>query len=139
VHGRQHDESPSSELGSQSSTVVAGRRPIHSTADPVTSTRLHGVQCSTPDQAQITPRESMYLRALRAKEKEWGPENLTTLDTVMELGSLYAEEGRKLESGRMFSRALLGYEKVEAGTSEYQKSQEVLRKLEHVRNALSKV
>jgi hypothetical protein len=133
VNGRQRNDSFSNEVRSQPSAVVAGHHPLHSTADPVSSTTLQGVQTFNPDQAQTTARESMYLRVLRAKEREWGPKHLTTLDTVMELGSLYADEGRRSEAERMFSRALLGYEKVEAGNSDIQKTQEVLRKLEHVR------
>jgi hypothetical protein len=32
----------------------------------------------------------MYNRALAGKEKAWGPEHTSTLDTVNNLGSLYA-------------------------------------------------
>jgi hypothetical protein len=77
----------------------------------------------------------MYLRVLSAKEREWGPDNWTTLDTVMELGSLHVDEGNRPEAERMFSRALRGYEKVNAGDSDNQKMQEILRKLEHVRKS----
>jgi len=60
----------------------------------------------------------MYLRVLRAKEREWGPEHWTTLETVIELGSLYVDEGNRSEAERMFSRALREYEKVNAGDSD---------------------
>ena len=105
VNGRQRNDSFSSEVRSQLSAVVPGHHPLQSTADPVPSTTLHGAQPYNPGQAQTTARESMYLRVLRAKEREWGPEHLTTLATVMELGSLYADEGRRLEAERMFARA----------------------------------
>jgi len=139
VNGSQRNDSFSSEVRTQPSAVVAGHHPLHSTTDPVPSTTLHGVQPFNPDQVQITAQESMYLRVLRAKEREWGPEHLTTLDTVMELGSLYTDEDRTLEAERMLSRALRGYEKVEAGNSDNQKTQEVLGKLEHLWKALSSV
>jgi hypothetical protein len=133
VDQRQRNDSFSSDLTSQTSAVVAGHHQLRSAAGPVPSTIVHEAQPFNPDQIQITARESMYLRVLRAKEKEWGPEHLTTLDTVMELGSVYVEEGRRSEAEQMFTRALLGYAKIEAGNSDNLKMQEALRKLEHIR------
>ena len=38
--------------------------------------------------------EQMYQRALEGYEKAWGPEHTSTLDTVNNLGVLYAEPGQ---------------------------------------------
>jgi hypothetical protein len=139
VNGFQRNYSFNTEEGSQPSTIVAVHQPLRTIADRIPSLVVCEVQPFNSDQAQTSAKESMCLRVLRAKEKEWGSEHLTTLDTVMELGSFYNEEGRPSDAKRMFLRALQGYEMAEAGTRDNQKSQEVLRKLEHVRNALSKV
>jgi tetratricopeptide (TPR) repeat protein len=53
----------------------------------------------------------MYKRALEGKEKAWGPEHTSTLDTVNNLGNLYADQGQHKEAEAMFKRALQGYEK----------------------------
>lgn len=58
----------------------------------------------------------LYLRALKAKEKAWGPEHITTLDTVNGIGKLYAEQGKFVEAEEMYVRALSGFEKA-LGTS----------------------
>jgi hypothetical protein len=92
----------------QPSAGVAGHHPLHSTANPVPCTTVHAVQLFNPDQAQTTARESMYLRVLRAKEREGGPEHLTTLDTAMEPGSLHANEVRMPEAERCSVEHYLG-------------------------------
>jgi tetratricopeptide (TPR) repeat protein len=53
----------------------------------------------------------MYQRALQGKEKAWGPEHTSTLDTVNNLGILYKDLGRLDEAEKMYQRALQGYEK----------------------------
>ncbi|VTO91321.1 unnamed protein product [Fusarium graminearum] len=53
----------------------------------------------------------MYERALQGKEKAWGPEHTSTLDTVNNLGNLYADQGRLDKAEEMYERALQGYEK----------------------------
>jgi tetratricopeptide (TPR) repeat protein len=55
--------------------------------------------------------EKTYQRALQGYEKAWGPEHTSTLDTVNNLGSLYADLGRLDEAEKMYQRALQGYEK----------------------------
>jgi tetratricopeptide (TPR) repeat protein len=54
----------------------------------------------------------MYQRALRGYEKVWGLEHTSTLDTVNNLGILYASQGKLIEAEQMYQRALQGYEKV---------------------------
>jgi tetratricopeptide (TPR) repeat protein len=44
-------------------------------------------------------------------EKAWGPEHTSTLDTVNNLGNLYANQGKLAEAEAMYQRALDGYEK----------------------------
>jgi tetratricopeptide (TPR) repeat protein len=56
--------------------------------------------------------EAMYVRALRGKEKVWGAEHTSTLDTVNNLGLLYADQGKMAEAEAMYVRALRGYEKL---------------------------
>lgn len=50
--------------------------------------------------------ETMYLKVLRAKEKAWGPNHPTTLDTVEKLGEFYANYGKMQEAESMYSRVL---------------------------------
>ncbi|SLM37286.1 tetratricopeptide repeat domain protein [Lasallia pustulata] len=53
----------------------------------------------------------MYRRALEGKEKAWGPEHTSTLETVNDLGVFYADRGKMAEAEAMYRRALEGYEK----------------------------
>jgi tetratricopeptide (TPR) repeat protein len=53
----------------------------------------------------------MYQRALQGYEKAWGLDHTSTLDTVNNLGSLYADLGRLDEAEKMYQRATQGYEK----------------------------
>jgi tetratricopeptide (TPR) repeat protein len=62
-------------------------------------------------QGRLAEAETMYIRALRGKEKAWGSEHTSTLDTVNNLGSLYADQGKLAEAEQMYERALQGYEK----------------------------
>jgi hypothetical protein len=50
-------------------------------------------------------------RALRGKEKAWGPDHTSTLDTVNDLGNLYKFQAKLEEAEKMYGRALQGYEK----------------------------
>lgn len=59
----------------------------------------------------LSEKIQLNLRALRAKEKAWGPEHVTTLDTVNDLGKLHAEQGKVVEAEEMYVRALSGFEK----------------------------
>ncbi|CAG9952144.1 unnamed protein product [Clonostachys rosea f. rosea IK726] len=63
------------------------------------------------DQGKMQEAEEMYLRALRGKEKAWGPDHTSTLDTVNNLGSLYKVQGKMQEAEEMYLRALRGMEK----------------------------
>ncbi|SLM37735.1 beta transducin-like protein het-e4s, partial [Lasallia pustulata] len=53
----------------------------------------------------------MYRRALEGKEKAWGSEHTSTLETVNNLGILYKKQGKMAEAEAMYRRALEGYEK----------------------------
>ncbi|KAI9863316.1 MAG: hypothetical protein M1813_003758 [Trichoglossum hirsutum] len=55
--------------------------------------------------------EAMYQRALAGKEKVLGPDHLSTLSTVNNLGILYSDQSRTAEAEAMFQRALVGREK----------------------------
>ncbi|MCJ1348337.1 hypothetical protein MMC31_006568, partial [Peltigera leucophlebia] len=63
------------------------------------------------DQGKMAEAEAMYLRALAGKEKAWGPDHTSTLDTVNYLGALYSDQGKMAEAEAMFLRALAGKEK----------------------------
>ncbi|SLM34521.1 kinesin light chain 1 [Lasallia pustulata] len=54
--------------------------------------------------------EAMYRRALEGREKAWGPEHTSTLDTVHNLGILYKDQGKMAEAEAMYRRALEGRE-----------------------------
>ena len=62
-------------------------------------------------QGKLQPAEQMYIRALRGKEKAWGPEHKSTLDTVHYLANLYQAQGKMVEAEQMYIRALRGMEK----------------------------
>jgi tetratricopeptide (TPR) repeat protein len=53
----------------------------------------------------------MYVRALAGKEKALGPDHTSTLNTVNNLGLLYAGQGKLAEAEQMYVQALVGYEK----------------------------
>lgn len=44
-------------------------------------------------------------------KKAWGPDHTSTLNTVNNLGVLYADPGRLDEAEKMYVRTLQGYEK----------------------------
>jgi tetratricopeptide (TPR) repeat protein len=52
----------------------------------------------------------MYIRALQGYEEALGPDHTSTLDTVNNLGLLYADQGKLAEAEKMYIRALQGYE-----------------------------
>jgi tetratricopeptide (TPR) repeat protein len=54
----------------------------------------------------------MYMRALQGKEEALGPNHISTLNTVNNLGNLYADQGKLGEAEKMYMRALQGYEEV---------------------------
>jgi tetratricopeptide (TPR) repeat protein len=51
----------------------------------------------------------MYTRALQGWEEALGPKHTSTLDTVGNLGNLYADQGKLAEAEAMYTRALQGY------------------------------
>ena len=53
----------------------------------------------------------MYLRALEGYEKAWGAEHTSMLDTVDNLGLLYADQSKMAEAEAMYVRVLQGYKK----------------------------
>jgi Tfp pilus assembly protein PilF len=48
----------------------------------------------------------MYQRALHGKEKAWGLEHTSTLDTVNNLAVLYKSQGKLVKAEQMYQRAL---------------------------------
>jgi len=55
--------------------------------------------------------EKMYERAPQGKEKAWGRDHTSTLNTVNNLGNLYKSQGKLDKAEKMYERALQGYEK----------------------------
>ena len=53
--------------------------------------------------------DTMYPGALEGYEKAWGAEHMSMLDTVNNLGLLYAHQGKMAEAEAMYVRALQGY------------------------------
>ncbi|KAH7135522.1 pfs domain-containing protein [Dendryphion nanum] len=72
---------------------------------------IHGLGVLFADQGRLDKAEEMYQRALQGKEKAWGLEHTSTLNTVNNLGSLYVDLGRMDEAEKMYQRALQGKEK----------------------------
>jgi tetratricopeptide (TPR) repeat protein len=62
-------------------------------------------------QGDLVEAEQMYKRALQGKEKAWGPDHTSTLNTVNNLGNLYRAQGKLVEAEQMYQRALQGKEK----------------------------
>jgi tetratricopeptide (TPR) repeat protein len=63
------------------------------------------------NQGKLAEAEAIYVRALKGKEKAWGPDHMSTLDTVNNLGALYSDQGKLAKAEAMYVRALKGYEK----------------------------
>ena len=78
---------------------------------PSLSSAYHQLGALYKDQGKMKEAEDMYLRALTGKEKAWGLEHTSTLDTVNNLGILYRNQGKMKEAEDMYLRALTGYEK----------------------------
>jgi tetratricopeptide (TPR) repeat protein len=72
---------------------------------------LHMMGMLLSDQGNLGKAEKMYQRALKGKEKIWGPDHTSTLDTVNNLGLLYVDQGKLADAEKMFQQALEGYEK----------------------------
>jgi tetratricopeptide (TPR) repeat protein len=53
----------------------------------------------------------MYKQALAGYKKALGPDHVSSLDTVYNLGTLYAHQGRLKEAEEMLQRGLAGYKK----------------------------
>jgi hypothetical protein len=69
--------------------------------DIVRTTDLRG----HADQGKLVEAEQMFERALQGREKAWGPEHTSTLNTVNNLGNLYANQGELAGRGRADVRA----------------------------------
>jgi tetratricopeptide (TPR) repeat protein len=54
----------------------------------------------------LAEAERLFLRALAGNEKALGPDHISTLSTVNNLGILYRDQGKLAEAERMFLRAL---------------------------------
>ncbi|RAR00817.1 TPR-like protein [Stemphylium lycopersici] len=101
------NEEEQDELGCLAAWLVASNVPFESDAEFWKKRKrimAHGLRDSGR-------AEEMYQRALTGKEKAWGPEHTSTLDTVNNLGLLYANLGRLDKAEQMYQRALAGYEK----------------------------
>ena len=79
---------------------------------------------------RLTPAEEMYIRALKGKEKAWGAEHTSTLDTVNNLGNLYSHQGKMVQAEEMLLRALNGY--INARGFDHPNTQLIARKLAFV-------
>jgi tetratricopeptide (TPR) repeat protein len=74
-------------------------------------TSYHNLGLLYGDQGKLKEAVEMYQQALKGKEKAWGPEHTSTLDTVNNLGNLYRDQGKLEGAEEMYQRALKGYEK----------------------------
>ena len=63
------------------------------------------------DQGKLAEAEEMYLRALEGKEKAFGLDHISTLNTINNLGILYFDQGKLAEAEETYLQALKGYEK----------------------------
>ncbi|KAH7111330.1 hypothetical protein B0J11DRAFT_619915 [Dendryphion nanum] len=72
---------------------------------------MHGLGNLYADLGKLDKAEEMYQHALRGKEKAWGPEHTSILDTVNNLDLLYAKLGKLDKAEEMYQHALRGKEK----------------------------
>ena len=84
---------------------------LESQDDRNTLGAVHNLGKLYHDQGKMVEAETMYRRALKGKEKAWGPEHTSTLNTVNNLGLLYHNQGKMVEAEAMYQQALKGYEK----------------------------
>ncbi|KAK2612718.1 hypothetical protein QQS21_001335 [Conoideocrella luteorostrata] len=73
---------------------------------------FHNLGILYAEQGKLQEAEEMYARALQEKEKTWGPDHTSSLETVHSLGCLYAYQGKLQEAEEMFVPTLQGKEKV---------------------------
>ncbi len=91
------------------------------------SDAFHNLGLLYADQGRLVEAEEMYRRALDGKEKAWGPEHTSTLNTVNNLGNLYKNQGKLVEAEEMYRRALDGY--INARGFDHPNTQLIARKL----------
>ncbi|SLM37610.1 nb-arc and tpr domain protein [Lasallia pustulata] len=60
--------------------------------------------------------EAIYRRALEGKEKAWGPEHTSTLDTANNLEILYKDQGKMAEAEGMYRLAQDGRSGIHVST-----------------------
>ncbi|KGO43873.1 Tetratricopeptide TPR2 [Penicillium expansum] len=88
---------------------------VEAMGDMKVEDKIAGIQHSFSllyaDQGRLQEAEAMYERALEGKEKAWGRDPTSTLNTVNNLGNLYTNQGRLQEAEAMYERALEGKEK----------------------------
>ncbi|CAM1503382.1 Fc.00g081580.m01.CDS01 [Cosmosporella sp. VM-42] len=92
----------------------AGNEGVLGGAAETDSTRRNGAEMDTKGSEQVgkfQEAEAMYKLALEGSEKALGRDHTSTLDTVNNLGILYADQGKLSEAKAMYKRALEGREK----------------------------
>ena len=89
---------------------LAARRHIEMENVADLHSELHQVAYFMKDWESSQEVEILYLRALRGYEEAWGAEHTSTLDTINNLGNLYADQGKMKEAEEMYLRALRGKE-----------------------------
>jgi tetratricopeptide repeat protein len=67
-----------------------------------------GKKLQTPIIPILIAVEKMYQWALQGKEKTWGPDHISVLDTINNLGILYKYQGKLDEAEKMYQRAVQG-------------------------------
>lgn len=77
---------------------------------------VHRLGLVYEDQDKLRKAETMYLRALKATKKAWGIEHISSLNTIYNLGQLYAHQGKTdqdkmIIAEEMYQRALKEYKK----------------------------
>jgi tetratricopeptide (TPR) repeat protein len=62
-------------------------------------------------QGKLDTAEKMFDQATRGKDETWGPDHISTFDTVNNLGILYANQGKLDIAEKMYKRVLRRKEK----------------------------
>lgn len=73
--------------------------------------KVHSVSLFLQKQIQFAAAEKMYQQALAGCEKALGPDHISTLETVNNLGDLYCDQSKLKEAEEMYQQTLAGREK----------------------------
>src|SRR5207248_1015961 len=79
-------------------------------------------------QGKLKEAEEIYQRVLAGEEKALGPDHISTLNSIHNLGILYSDQGKLKEAEEMYQLTLTGYGNILGPSHRY--TQDAMLKLE---------